>query len=233
MSIAKRGPKTLGLSLIAVLGLMAFIATGAQANWEVEGKELTANETVAGKGHTVWGLSVEKKNLEIQCTTTASTSTLLAKSGTAEGETKLTGCTTFSPIGSGKVNSNCKPKEPIALGFKILLILHNGNVYLLLEGKKTGGKLGTIEFSELCALTESSELLGSRVDECGHLIEPGHTWVFLDCANGEARHYIRPASRLLFLSDLFKFGSNEAEVSGITELELSGANKGKTWGGSI
>ena len=229
MSIVKHWPKVLSLSL---LGLLTLAVSGAQANWEIEGKELTANESVAAKAHTPWGLGVPAKNFEIKCNATETEGLkLLAKSATAEGKIKLTGCATFE-IKSGTELKNCKPKEPIILGIKILMILHNNEIYLLLE-PASGTKFTTLEFSELCAITETADLIGTRVDECGHLTSPGNTWVHLDCGNGQPRFFIRPAPKLLFPSDIKLFGKSEVEDSGITELELSGANKGKTWGGRI
>ncbi len=232
MSTTRHRIGVLGLSLLASLGLMALVVANAQGNWLVEGAEITSNQPVVPKRHTIWGLSVESLGLEISCSKTGSSNlTLLAKSATAEGDIEMSECTTKQ---KGVLVPKCAPiNQPIKLGLKILLILHNSNVYLLLEPRAASGKITTFEFSEECAITTTTELTGTSVDECGHLTEPGSTWVFLSCANGEARHYIRPASRLLFLSDFLRFGKREAFETGITELELSGANKGKKWSGTI
>ena len=233
MNPARRGPTALASSLLAILGLMAVLAAGAQANWLVEGKELTTNETVAVSAHTPWTLTIPAKNIQFRCTTAASEELkLLAKSATAEGKVKYTGCTAFSPPGAeGKEQKNCKPKEPIVTGAITLITLHNGKSYLLEEPNTLGGKFSTIEVSELCALTESNDLTGKQVLECGQLVSS--VFVQVDCSTLNISTLETVTSETLFPLDTLKFGANSATISGIIKLSLSGANAGKTWAGEV
>jgi hypothetical protein len=228
------GLKVLGVSLLAALGLMAVTAVGAQANWEVEGAELKENAPAEFTNVGENTLVVEKQNFEIKCTTVKTKKfELIAKSGTAEGEDEYSGCKTFSPIGSGKESKLCNPiNQPIILAIRVLLILHNGINYMLLEPRVAGGRFSKIEFSELCALTESSELLGTSVDECGHLNPPG-TWLILDCANSQVLKLVRPAPIALFPLDVMRFGANPALPGGETSGILIGPFLGRPWGGRI
>lgn len=221
---------TLGLSFMAALGLMAVATAGAQANWLVEGVELTENETVKVEALTPFTLTVPAKKLEINCTTVASKNyKLIGKSATAEGELEISGCTSFS---TGVEQKNCKPGEPIKIALKSLLILHNSISYLLDEPTAAGNKFATIVFGELCAITETADLKGSIVLECGHLNPPG-TWLILDCKNSEVTHLVRVAPAALFTSDSIIFGLSQAAVADATRVNLSGARTGKPWGGQI
>ena len=232
MNPARRGPTALASSLLAILGLMAVLAAGAQANWLVEGTELTTNETVAVKPHTPWTLKVLAKNLELQCSTVESEGlTLIAKSGTGEGKVKYSKCVTFSPPESGKESKNCKPKEPIIAGGKTLIILHNSENWILDEPGSGSIKFSTIEFSELCALTESADLTGTVVLECGTLL--ASQWVHLDCKSSSSLRLERPAPETLFSSDSLKFGPNVAIPGGIIALSLAGINATKPWAAEI
>lgn len=58
MNSAKHRLKGFGFSFIAALALMAYANASAEANWLLEGAELTANESVAAKPHTTWGLEL-------------------------------------------------------------------------------------------------------------------------------------------------------------------------------
>ena len=230
MSNARSRFSGLAAALIAVAVLMSYASASAEANWLVEGAELTANETVSVSRNTPWTL-LASNGIEIKCTETQGESLqLIGKSSEATGNIALNSCKTFN---KGTAASSCDPiNQPIKFGIKILLILHNGSVYILLH-PPTGKPLTTIEFAAKCALVETSEVTGSQVDECGHLIIPGSTWVFLSCNNGKIEQFVQPAPAALFPSDSLKFGELKASVDGIAELELSGANKGKLWGGTI
>jgi hypothetical protein len=233
MSYRRNGLRALGLSLLAIAGLMAFMAAGAQANWLVNGVELTANESVAAKAHTEGKLAVPAKKIEFRCKEVAGEGLkLVAKSGTAEGKVKFTKCLAFSPIGAeGKEQKNCNPKEPITAGGKALLILHNAQNYVLFE-PETGKPFTTVEVGELCALTQTSNVTGSLVAECGKLVS--EKFSHLDCNTSESSHLIQPAPATLFESDKLSFGASPATLEGIAAVELNGeANAGKPWAGHI
>jgi hypothetical protein len=197
------------------------------------GKELTANETVEAAASSSIALTWPSKNIEIQCTTLASSGLkLLAKTATGEGAIKFSGCKTFSPIGSGTEIKSCKPAEPIVASGKGSVTLHAGHNYLLFEPATGSSKFATMTFSESCALFETLAISGSLVAECGDL-EPIGTWRFLDCINSEVSHLFRPASTSLFPSDTLLFGASQLTLTGEASAKLSGALIGKTWAGHV
>jgi hypothetical protein len=234
MSYRRNGLRALGLSLLAIAGLMAFMAAGAQANWLVEGVELKANETVSVATHVEGKLAVPAKNIEFRCSTIGAEGLkLLASSEKAEGKVKFTGCTAFQ-ISNGAEQKNCKPKEPIVAGGFALIILHpatSGQNYILFSPPKEGEKtlpFATIEVSELCALTETSPVTGSLVAEC-----LTSALAHEDCNTSEVTHLIQPASTELFPSDTLKFGASAATLKGVAAVKLSGANLNKKWAGHV
>lgn len=236
MSNRRNGLKAIGLSFLAVLGLMAFMAGGAQANWLAEleaGKELkalTTNETVAASAHTVGKLAVAAKKIEFRCTTLASSGLkLVASSVTAEGKVSFTGCKAFSPIGSETEQKNCKPVEPIVAGGKALVVLHETKNFVLFEPETTGGVFTTVEVPELCALTETSKVTGSLVAECLTFA----TLAKSDCKVGEVTHLIQPTPAGLFPADVLKFGASEATLAGVAATKLSGALATRSWAGHV
>ncbi|HKT82817.1 MAG TPA: hypothetical protein VJQ84_03160 [Solirubrobacterales bacterium] len=228
---AKQNANRFVRALLAVGALMMIGAAGSHANWMVEGKELTTNTEVTIKAATPVVYTVEKLNLEIKCTTVkASEFKLLAKSATAEGKISLSGCSSFSPIGSETESKNCKPKEPFVFGTKRLIVLHNGKNYLLDEPSAANGVLGVIEFSELCSLTERAEIKGKLALECVHFLSPPPAYVFLDCDVSAATHWVRDAPLALFPSDLLSFNGSSMTQSGVLEEALV---SGAPWGGQV
>ena len=61
--------RALGLTVLALCGLTALMATSAQANWLENGVEVTVNKNVLAKAHTTGTLSVPTLNIEFRCTT--------------------------------------------------------------------------------------------------------------------------------------------------------------------
>ena len=234
MSRKIHGLKAFCLSMLAVCGLMAFVAAGAQAEWLVNGVKLTKNETVSVSAHTTGKLIVAAKNLEIQCPTVESGGLeLKGESAEAKGSVKFSGCKTFSPVGSGTENKNCNPiEQPIVAGGVANVILHNAKNYVLFAPAAGSTKFTTIKFSELCALTETSDVTGTLVAECGEL-NGSSVFVGEDCNVTRINHLIQPAPAALFEADKLKFGANAATLQGIAKVSLSGANAGKTWAGHV
>jgi hypothetical protein len=224
MSFRKNGLKALGLSFLAVLGLMAFMAAGASANWLVEGKELHVTEEVAVKTHVEGNLLVPAQKLEIKCTIVEGKDLLLqALSTLASGKVAFKGCVTTQ---NGKLAPNCDPiNQPITAGGTAHLILHNGAEYVLF--KPVGGLFTTVEFDPAkCALVEDSEVTGTLVAEClTEALGAGN------CLNEEVAHLLRAhANQALFGAGLF-FGENSATLDGIAATALAG--KAAKWSGHI
>lgn len=235
MNYRKQGLRVFGLSILAVLGLMAFMAGGAQANWLIEtaGKELKENASVEVTQVGTGKLIVEKKNIEFQCSTlTSKELKLVASSAKGEGSVEFSGCKAFSPPGSGKESKNCNPiNQPIKASGLVLVVLHEGKNYLLFE-ENGATPFATVKVGELCALVETSNVTGDLTAECGDLEGTPVAWVFLDCSNMAVLHLIRPAPAALFPNKL-KFGANEAKLEGEASVILIGALLGKPFGGEI
>lgn len=233
MILRTPGPKVL-VPFLITLGLMASMATASSANWLVEGKELAENASVSIQASSSAKFVVTKKSIEINCTKVASSSLkLIGKSAKAEGEVAYSECRAFSPPGSGKESKNCNPiNQPIIFALKVLLILHsNGLNYILLEPTSPGLRLAKMQFSELCALTETTEITGSSVDECGNL--SSGSWVAEDCNISEVAHLTMPAPAALFPSDVMDFGKNELLLGGEDLVKLVGPFEGKSWAGHV
>src|SRR6188472_959905 len=118
MSIRRNGLKVLGLSFVAVLGLMAFMAVGAQAE-ESGGKwtylngatlETLPNEQgLGGELDSADGTLLTKiagVTVEFLCTAFTVTEGKLLTGGTALGSLKFSGCTTKL---NGATSAPCKP----------------------------------------------------------------------------------------------------------------------------
>jgi hypothetical protein len=233
MSIKRNGLKVLGLSLVAVLGLMAFMAVGAQAGWLIEKVEIAAETEVTAKAHTPGILTIAKKNIELKCTELGAQSLKLIPKTTAKGEIQFKNCVTISPIGSGTVQASCKPVEPIKASGQAKLILHpevGGKNYVLFEPATGSTKFAIVEFPGGCALVETSEITGHLVVECGKLVS--EKFVGGDCKEEEATHLVQP-NETLFPTDTLNFGKNAATLKGIAAVTLAGANAGKLWAGHI
>jgi hypothetical protein len=237
MSHRKLGLKALGLSFLAALGLMAFMAAGAQANWLVLSAttQLENNENVAVKTHEdlEFKLLVAAQGLEILCLTVESDGLKLKGLSTmGEGAVNFRKCKTWQVVhGVNTEQKGCVPKEPILAEGKGKLVLHNSLTWVLLEPPTVGGSLALIEFNPAtCALSEDSEITGSLLVECGHLTTGA--FVAENCATLALTHLFRAAPNQALLSDGLFFDANPAVLDGIAAASLSGRNENvAVWGG--
>jgi len=220
-----------------VLGLMAFMAGGAHANWLVlhNGVVVEPDVTLSAKTHKDFTMLIPAQNLEILCKTIEADPTapilLLEKSTIGHGHLIISACETFV---KKVLSAGCKPIEPILVGGLTELILHNLKNYLLYK-PLTGKPFTTIFFNPAkCALAEENEVTGSLVFECGKL-EPANTFVNVDCKTHEVTHLMQQAPAALFPSHVFKFGLNPASLDGIVSTAIEGPAlyKGDAWGGHI
>ena len=214
--------------MIAALGLMAFMAAGAQANWKVEAKELTANEEVKVSTHKEFNLLLSN-GIEIRCASIQGEDLLLAgKSSEATGKVAFGSCHTFL---KGTAESACDPiNQPIKAAGKANLILSSSKNYVLFS-PEAGKPFTTIEFSVFCALLETDEVTGNLVAECG-LLSAG-VFVGEDCANHQVSHLLQQAPAASFPKDVLKFGDLSATLDGIAAAELGGTHAGKSWSGTV
>jgi hypothetical protein len=255
MSNQKRGLRLLGLPLLSILGLMAFMAVGAQAEWLILLADETVhvlkageNESVKISAHTASKVLIPAKNLEIVCDTLEGEELKLIGGGSlAEGKVKLTKCKTYTIGPPLTEQPKCKPAEPIVLGIVAHLVLHEvGGVkknYILFLPPAGSETFTTIKFPETCALISTSKLTGEVLAECGELVEDVFTQV--DCDGraitqvecGGEEHQVAPLLRAAESQELvtkpLKVGANPAFLDGEALVELSGKYKGLAWGGHI
>lgn len=246
----RKGLRALSLSFLAVLGFMAFMAVGAQANWlhlNAAGTVSLENSTasiVEVSDHVDGLLLVPAKNLEILCHETEENDILLLPNSTlATGKLVFDECLTFSvnKVGHLLPAPSCDPvNQPIEAGGKAHIILHNGVNYILFEPEEgLEGIFTVVEFGELCALTETSEVTGTLVAECGHLqVLTGGVehppFLKLDCANHQVTQLLREADQSLFGGEHgLLFGENKATIDGIAAVKLGGGLTGRGFGGHI
>ncbi len=223
----------LGLSLLAALGLMSFVAAGAQAvTWDVGGSEIKTDLLIDGKLKETGVLLVPAAgvNLEVRCTTldVELDSRLLAVPNDALVFLLFLNCTAFRHT-DGAALPNCVPTVDLVNAL-VKPFLHN-NVVKLLATPHTGTTFTKVKFNEeTCALPPSNNVTGSVVFEC----ENG-SLVLRSCAFAAVNQLIRPVSHAtqlsLYPTDVLKFGLNVALLlKGEAEIfmhEKSGA-AGKT-----
>lgn len=231
MTQSSSSPRALGLSFLAALGLMAFMAIEAQASeksWLISGADITSNQRVLLHIHTELNLKVkEETNLEILCKIIIGgfpiSPTLIAGTTEGSGQVNFEACKTWQ---GGKESVNCKPFQPVLSNGKARLILHESKNYLLIEPTTKGGKLAVIEFKPPCALPESNNVKGSLVLEC--LKESN--LAAIDCKQEETWHLFKQANAALFSGDALLYGTKAAVLEGIAKsiLEI-----GSSWAGHV
>jgi hypothetical protein len=234
--------RALGLTVLALCGLTALMATSAQANWLENGVEVKENKNVVAAAHTPGTLVVASLNLEIKCTTLASEGLkIVASSATAEGKVAFSGCTAFS---KGVEASKCTPEnQPIKAGglalVKLLALKEGGTLLnvVLFEQKGTE-PFTTVKLPATCSLAETSNVTGSLVAECG-ILEPVNTFVQEDCSTSRATHLLQAPTQTIWfqgkedkekVEDKLKFGANAATLLGIASATLASGNP---WAGEI
>ena len=218
MTHARRGLKTLVLSLLAALGLMA---AGAQAvTWDVAGKEIAANVTGGGKLIGEGIMLVPSQSLVFRCTTVTTVEATLRTDNTGHGKFTYSGCKVFI---KGVENPGCAA-DLLPVTGKLLPILHSGRTYFLIEPLTAGQPFTVVHFPEdTCALPPLPIVTGSYVGECIDVsLKP------VDCKEAKVVHYIQPAPEALFPTDELKYGLNKTIPHGEGEVFLTGANEGKT-----
>jgi len=245
MNYRKQGLKAFGLSFVAVLGLMAFMAVGAQGAFlYLEGgvtKTLAVESEPTISAHTPGILLVEKKNLKLECKKVESDPTakvkLLANSTVAHGHLIFKECESWT-ISPNTLQGKCTPKSTGAAAGEILagglaeLVLHPASNTMVLFKPLTGKPFATIEFPETCALFEAANVTGSLLAECGEL-KPANTYVGGNCATHRVEQLLKSVTQALGESqgDILKFGENIALVNGIAAVKFGAPCALCSWGG--
>ncbi len=228
MSHRKSGLRALGLSFLAVLGLMAFMAAGASGNWLVELKELhTTDEVVIDNhGESLPILLVAAQKLEIDCHNIEGKDLLLLPLSTlATGEVWFDECLTTQ---NGKAAPGCDPiNQPIKAGGSAHLILHEKHEYVEFRPDAKTGIFTLLQFNpKTCALVEDSEITGKLAAEClsnalGKSLEA--------CLKELQIHLLTEAESQPLGAGMF-FGENSATLEGIAAVELV---SGEEWSGHV
>jgi hypothetical protein len=241
MKQGRHGIKVLGLSLIAALGLMAFMASAAQAGeFKVTNGSPETTGTFTAKGiasETVSGTVAEGKllvpglPLTIKCTGGNASGTVLL-GGVVHATILFTGC--FAEGAEG----TCKPYETKALMEEnaagprgnILasglgeIILMEGKHYILVESAKET-PFSTIYWQRLCSQPLETKIFGSTV-----FFAPN---ALTQLVNQTLSTIPQAELETLFPNDKLFYGTQAAwlDGGGTTNAALTGANVGKKWGG--
>jgi hypothetical protein len=245
MSYGKHGLKALGLSFVAVLGLMAFMAAGASAAFlyleESMTKTLAVDSEPVFSAHTDLTFLIPAENLKFLCQRVVSDPTapitLLANSTVAHGHLLFKECEAFT-ISTNILQKNCTPSSPGTAAGEILgtglaeLILHPANNTMILFKPLASKPLFIIVLPELCVLAETSNVTGSFVTECGEL-KPANTFVGGNCATHRVTQLLKeiPAELRNTLGDKMKFGANEMFLDGIIAVKFGAPCSNCSWGG--
>ncbi len=231
MRSIKRGLKTLGLALLAAMGLMTFTAVSAQAvTWDINGAEIKAHETFTAQlkpGQTVL-LLAPADNLVFHCTALDVETGLIYNSDPPKAHISFFFLNCETKV-KGIKNPGCKP-EILLVKAILLPILHSGKIYLLAKPLEAGKPFTTYHFNEeTCALPPLPTITGSLVFQC----ENAAGTTQQDCKTAATPQYIGPAPPALFPTDVLKYGLNTAETHSKAEVTLTGANIGKSFNALI
>jgi hypothetical protein len=235
MSHKSRGLKVLSLAFLAIAGLMAFMATGAQASeksWLVEGVDIAGSQKVLVGIHSLSALVVTALKLEIDCLTIESND-LLILPGTAvevHGELLFSNCHVSQ---NGAPSAACTKHlngakvegllEPIVAKGKGRIVLTGGKNELLLEPSVAGGNFAQIKFDPSCALPETNNVKGKLLAEC----LKASNLEAVDCKQEEKVHLLKQGSEA---EDSLTFGTNLAKLTGIAKAQLESE---RTWCGHV
>ncbi|HWN08232.1 MAG TPA: hypothetical protein VNO50_02990 [Pyrinomonadaceae bacterium] len=242
---AKHGIRGLGLVVLAVIGVMAFTAVGAQAqvSHELHLAGLTNPNPLAspatnspgeflvnlgsallatfigeqlGKGY----LLVQARDLKIECTGFDLTNGKINSSTDASAEAIFLGCVLLTHAGLPLEGCEFKELGIIKSSYLVLPILHGGVNYLLFE-PLTGTNFTVISFKagQGCILPLNNPKTGSIVAKVGALDAVVQTITF-----GEAIQ--------LLVGDVVKYGAlnNTAYLTGTVHISLLGSHFGQKLG---
>jgi hypothetical protein len=243
----KYGLKALGVSLMAVFGLMAFFAIGAQAanlsdggvagNFRVEGlstlvkgTKFTGTQEGAGK------LLIGSKNAFVEC----KTGTVTAAEGLSESE--VTATVLFEECATFEDKLNAEKKFPELKACDVLgepastgkveakgigkAKLHEGELYVLLSGSP----FATLKFGEECGIGVKVAVSGSVVakvisgstEATSHLIEFSEAIQRLFQKRNAVTDAFEAGDRLLY-------GAAEAFITASANVSLTGTHVNKNW----
>lgn len=231
----KYGLKAFGVSLMAVLGLMAMFAVAAQAEnlsdggkagkFKVEGSSaLVIGAKFVGVQEGAGKLLIAAKNAFVECKKGKVTS----GEGVSESEVKAVvlfeECATFEDKSPFNALTACNViGEPASTG-KVeakgvgKAILHEGKLYVLLSG----APFATIKFGPECGIGVKVEVKGSVVAEVDNGEEKlTHLLTFSEA--------IQKLFQVGGVGDKLLYGASEAFINASATVELTEKHAGKVW----
>ena len=239
----KRGLRILGLSLLAVLSLMALGASTAAASgqWLVpSGTAFSGTETFLGTGLS-GELLVPGIGLEIFCNKSKVTGNISANDRVL-AEVLFEECrvlnNNFCKIFETKANmeANTSAGNLVAKG-EGLIYLHGGKHYLLAEQHSGATSFTTYYFSPAskgCSLPLENTINGTTILELETLLTPGKKQSAKALLDMEIQLLFREELSATFGAngDKLFYGTEPAELhGGLAEVHLSGPHAGQSWSG--
>lgn len=221
------GLKALGLCSV-VLGLMAFVASAAQAeagaNWKVNGVNVTTlapGLKAAVESETASLLTtILKIPTKVLCKTLTITNTLGASGSVNEGDVTFASCATYLN-GSATASAPCLPKTA---GVNDIIKSNKGKGLLILVGgvgeteiKANTEPLATIESTEECAVGQKIKIEGKLV--------------LKDCQGKIKEELATHLVEVDNTASTLKASGQAATIDGSANVTLSGVHEGLKWSG--
>lgn len=235
MNYKKRSLRAFGLSILAVLGLMALIAAGAQAG-EGEWLILTTNglktlkelspqlESMTGvQEGTENLLQILGLNIRLYCEKVDVSNAHIVPLGHAKATLELLECKLTDQ--AGNENHTCLVHDVAA-----------NALGLLVKHPSTAGTQRWILLSPLSGLTFATPVLLDHLDEectVSPLAISGHIVASINTASGAHATELLISTKntlTLFPNDVLKFGGQVAHLKLDGLLKLSGTHAGRAWG---
>jgi hypothetical protein len=208
--------------MVLALSMLIPATSVHAAEWRIEGKAITSNESVTGTAHVASNLLVPDFTLQILCSKHTIEVGSILTNGTAVGKLALSSCKTWS--GGNEVPA-CVPKEPIIAGGLATPVLHGGLTYIKITPSTGTENFAVVKFAPPCALPEIVNIRGSAIVEClSSKLATGAKY----CEEESVTHLGQVAPTSLFPTNTLLFGTHLITFDGIAEVTLGGANKGKT-----
>lgn len=226
MRDTRHGLTSIGLALLAVLGIMTFTAIGAQAQLPGAstpgaflvnlGSALLA--TLAGSQMGTASLLFPSRSFKIDCTS-SSVGGKINTSTDAQLMITFSGCLTLAIPTNDHIPCELKTLQTITMSTLVLPIAHGGESFLLLEPLPGNTSLTTISFKSGtgCTLFLNMPITGS----ISALVDA------LDAVKSLV--LFNPAIQLL-TGDVMSFGGHSIYVDSHVALELTGVHAGQKLG---
>ena len=254
MNYRKHGLKALGLSLFAILGLMAFAAAGVQASGLVlvlnalKNGSLPKPFTVAltGKEHNALAtnsrLLILGLNFEIFCHTAVVSNGIITDKGSGHATITFQTCLAQGlVVGTDTLTGAICEIPDIVASTKYLVILHSGNVKLVqdnavlvagaAEHKKGTGNAANpyILFSPLDLLTFALVLNHTECALPEHSLIKGCVIAKFNTTGHQIEHLISTKGLLNLFGCKLNYGANEAHLDVDAFVSLAAFHTGLLW----